>query len=72
MLIQMVYKKAKSDTSSDNECQQVTKSGTTKDDEWQLPVQWMTTNGKTSDKEWQRVTVNDSEWYQMRRSGLFG
>lgn len=33
MLIQMVYKKAKSDTSSDNECQQVTKSGTTKDDE---------------------------------------
>ena len=39
-------------TTSDNEWQRVTVSGTTSDNEWQREVQRVTTN----DNEWQRVT----------------
>ena len=40
-------------TTSDNEWQPVTTSGTTSDKEWQRVTQWVTTNGN----EWQRVTA---------------
>ena len=47
-------------TTSENEWQQVTTSGTTSD-KWQ----GVTTSGTTSDKEWQRVilrvTTNDNK-----------
>ena len=46
-------------TTSDNEWQRVTTSGTTSDDEWQRVVQRVTTN----DNEWQRMTTSDNEWY---------
>ena len=43
--------------------QQVTTSGTTRDNEWQR----MTTSGN----EWQQVTTNDNEWQRMTASGHF-
>ena len=51
-------------TASDNECQwvvRVTKSGTTRGNEWET----------TSDYEW-RVITNDNKWQQMTTSGHFG
>ena len=48
-------------TTSDNEWQRVTTSGTTSDDEWQRVVQRVTTN----DNEWQRMTTSDNEWQRV-------
>ena len=38
-------------------------SGTTSDNEWQRVTMTGTTSGTMSDNEWQRVTTNDYEWY---------
>ena len=73
-------------TTSDNEWQRVTTSGTTKDNKWQRVVERVTTNdnewqqvtrsGKTSDKEWQRgihrVTTSDSKWQWVIASDSSG
>ena len=57
-----------SHTSSYNEWQQVTTSGTKSDNEWQrlvqqviAVIQWET----TSDNEWRRVTTNDDIWQRV-------
>ena len=53
-----------SGTTSDNEWQQVTTSGTTSDNEWQR----VTTSGTTSGKEWKWVTKSDNEWHWVTAS----
>ena len=57
-----------SGTTSDNEWQQVTTSGTTSDNEWQR----VTTSGTTSDKEWKWVTKSDNEWQWVTASESSG
>ena len=63
-------------TTSDNEWQRVTTSGTTSDNEWQRGVQRVTTSGTTSDKEWQRViqrvTASNNKWQWVTASDSSG
>ena len=47
-------------TTSDNEWQLVTTSGTKSDNNWQR----VTTGNTTSDNKWQQIAMSNSEWQQ--------